>query len=182
MSSEINLQDTMRQVGTHDDWKYVESMSEIQARAMTSLWVRGASYMEIADEWQVSTAVARLAVERTLASSLDDSEDRSKQRMRLVMQYDAMLKAILPRAMKKNKEQLGFARLALQIDVQKSKLLGLDAPSEVNLNIASPQEIQEWAAQVLALKGAQMPVEGDPFMLTQNPDTGVYEEEVDDDA
>ncbi len=179
---ELSVRALSRQIGTQEDWRYVESMSEIQARAMTSLWVRGATYLDIADEWEVTPAIARLAVERTLASSLDDSEDRSKQRTRLVMQYDAMLKEILPRAMKHGKDQLGFARLALQIDIQKAKLLGLDAPTEVNLNVASPEEIQEWASQVIALKGASMPQEGDPFEMTQNPDTGVYEAEESDEA
>jgi hypothetical protein len=172
---EIDLQSAITQVGTKDDWRYVESMPEIQARAMTALWVRGATYPEIAEEWDCSTAAARLAVERTLADSLDDSEDRTKQRMRLVMQYDALLKELLPRALKKGREQQGFARLVLQIDMQKSKLLGLDAATEVNVNIASAQEIQDWANQVLALKGLAMPEEGDPFVLEQNPETGTYE-------
>ena len=172
---EIDLKDAMKQVGTPADWRYVESMSEVQARAMTALWVRGASYGDIADEWECSTAAARLAVERVLADSLDDSEDRTKQRMRLVMQYDALLRELLPRALKKNKEQVSFARLVLQIDLQKSKLLGLDAATEVNVNIASAQEIQDWANQVLALKGVAMPEEGDPFVLEENPETGTYE-------
>ena len=172
---EIDLQAAIQQVGTRADWRYVESMSEVQARAMTALWVRGASYPEIAEEWDCTTAVARLAVERTLSDSLDDSEDRTKQRMRLVMQYDALLKELLPRALKKGKEQQGFARLVLQIDLQKSRLLGLDAATEVNVNIASAQEIQEWANQVLALKGIAMPKEGDPFVLEENPETGTYE-------
>lgn len=172
---EIDLNEVAKQVGTRADWRYVESMSEVQARAMTALWVRGASYPEIAEEWDCSTAAARLAIERVLSDSLDDSEDRSKQRMRLVMQYDALLKELLPRALKKGREQQGFARLVLQIDMQKSKLLGLDAATEINVNMASPQEIQEWANQILALKGLSMPEEGDPFVLEQNPETGTFE-------
>lgn len=172
---EIDLRSAIKQVGTHQDWAYVESMSEVQARAMTALWVRGATYPDIADEWGVTTAVARLAVERTLADSLDDSEDRTKQRMRLVMQYDMLLKEVLPKALHKGKEQQGWARLALQIDIQKSKLLGLDAATEINVNVASAQEIQDWANQVLALTGNEMPKEGDPFVLEENPETGTYE-------
>jgi hypothetical protein len=172
---EIDLRSAIKQVGTAADYRYVESMSEVQARAMTALWVRGASYPEIGDEWQVTPAVARLAVERVLADSLDDSEDRTKQRMRLVMQYDTLLRALLPRALKKGKEQQGFARLVLQIDHQKSKLLGLDAATEVNINMPDSREIQEWANQILALKGIAMPEEGDPFVLEENPETGTYE-------
>lgn len=167
--------DALAKVGTPADWKYVDSMAEIQARAMTALWVRGASYAEIADQWECTTAAARLAVERTLSDSLDDNEDRSKQRQRLVMQYDAMLKEYMPLALKKSRNAHSYARLVLQIATQKSKLLGLDAPVEVNVNMPSSNELMSWASEVLAMKGVEMPVEGDPFALEQNPDTGVYE-------
>lgn len=175
MSQIVRIEDAIAKVGTPQDWKYVESLSEVQARAMTALWVRGASYPEIADEWECSTAAARLAVERTLSDSLDDSEDRSKQRMRMVMQYDAMLKEFLPMALKKTKAQSQFARLVLQIQAQKSKLLGLDAAVEVNVNMPTDQEMTIWAEQILSMKGMTLPEEGDPFALEQNPSTGVYE-------
>ena len=163
MSKELSLSDAISRVGTMQDWAYVESMAETQARAMTALWVRGADYQEIADEWGVSTAIARLAVERTLSDSLDDSEDRTKQRMRLVRQYDALTKELMPRALKRGKEQHGYARLVLQIAQQKSRLLGLDAPVEVNVNMPTDQELTSWAESVLELKGLSMPQEGDPF-------------------
>lgn len=173
--TEISLSEAIAKVGTPADWRYIESMSEVQARAMTALWVRGATYPEIADEWGVTTAVARLAVERALSDSLDDSEDRTKQRMRLVMQYDALTRELMPRALKKGRDQQGFARLVLQIAQQKSRLLGLDAATEVNINMPNQREIQDWANQILALKGVGLPEEGDPFVLEANPETGVYE-------
>lgn len=175
MTKDMSLRQAIDKVGTPEDWRYVESMSEVQARAMTALWVHGADYYQIADQWECTPAVARLAVERVLSDSLDDSEDRSKQRQRLVMQYDTLLRELLPKALKKGKDQLGFSRLVLQINQQKSRLLGLDAAAEVNVNIASQEEITEWAQQILALKGAGLPEEGDPFTLEQNPDTGVFE-------
>lgn len=175
-SKEVSLHDAIARVGTPQDWRYVESMPEVQARAMTALWVRGADYPSIADEWNCTTAVARLAVERTLADSLDDSEDRSKQRTRLVMQYDALMRELMPLAMKKNRDQLGFARLVLQIAQQKARLLGLDAPTEVNVNMPNQAELLGWAQEVLAMKGMELPEEGDPFIeLEENPDTGVFE-------
>lgn len=172
----VELREAIAKVGTPQDWEYVESMSEVQARAMTALWVMGAQYVDIADQWQCSVAAARLAVERTLADSLDDSEDRSKQRTRLVMQYDLLLKEYMPLALKKGRDQQGFGRLVMQIALQKSKLLGLDAPMEVQVNMPTSQEMLEWAQSVLALKGAALPQEGDPFLeLEQNPETGVFE-------
>jgi hypothetical protein len=172
----VELQSAITRVGTPQDWKYVESMSEVQARAMTSMWVLGADYVDIADKWECSIAAARLAVERTLADSLDDTEDRSKQRRRLVMQYDALLREYMPLALKKGRDQQGFGRLVMQIALQKSKLLGLDAPMEVNVNMPTSQEMLDWAGQVLALKGMGLPEEGDPFLeLEENPETGVYE-------
>lgn len=173
---EVSLQQAIARVGTPQDWRYVESMSEVQARAMTALWVRGAQYTEIAEEWECTTAAARLAVERTLADSLDDSEDRSKQRLRLVMQYDALMKEFLPRALRRGKDQQGFGRLVLQIATQKSKLLGLDAATEVNVNMPNQKELLGWAQEVLAIKGMELPEEGDPFIeLEENPETGVFE-------
>jgi hypothetical protein len=171
----IAIQEAIARVGTEQDWKYVESMSEVQARAMTALWVRGASYPEIADEWDCTTASARLAIERTLADSLDDSEDRSKQRLRLAMQYDALMRQVMPGALKKGRDQQGYVRLALQIAQQKSRLLGLDAPMEITVTMPTDQELTAWADQVLSLKGLAVPEEGDPFEMKQNPETGVYE-------
>jgi hypothetical protein len=172
----VELQNAIARVGTPQDWKYVESMSEVQARAMTALWVMGAQYPEIAEQWDCSVAAARLAVERTLADSLDDSEDRSKQRTRLVMQYDLLLREYMPKALKKGRDQQGFGRLVMQIAMQKSKLLGLDAPMEVQVNMPTSQEMLDWAQSVLAMKGMALPQEGDPFLeLEENPDTGVYE-------
>lgn len=175
MSKIIAVQEAIARVGTAQDWKYVESMSEVQARAMTALWIRGANYPEIADEWNCTTAAARLAVERTLSDSLDDSEDRSKQRLRLAMQYDALMREVMPGALKHNRNQQMYIRLALQIAQQKSKLLGLDAPMEITVTMPTDQELTAWADQVLSLKGLAVPEEGDPFDLTENPETGVFE-------
>lgn len=175
MSEEISLRAVQARVGNVQDWAFVESMSEIQARAMTAAWVHGADYYQIADQWEVTPAIARLAVERVLSDSLDDSEDRTKQRMRLVMQYDLLLRELLPRAIKKGKDQQGFARLVLQINQQKTRLMGLEAPQEINVNVATQAEITEWANQILAIKGTALPEEGDPFALEENPETGVYE-------
>jgi hypothetical protein len=176
VSRRLGLEGIQRQIGTEADQAYVESMSEVQARAMTALWVRGASYGEIADEWQTTTAAARLAVERTLAESLDDNEDREKQRERLGMQLDLFMKAVMPKATDTNHpEQAVFIRLGLLVAERKAKLWSLDAPTQIALTMPSDDELQTWVATVLTANGHDMPEEGDPFALEENPDTGVYE-------
>lgn len=165
-----------RRIGTDGDIAYVNSMPEVQARAMTALWVRGASYVDIADEWQVTPAAARLAVERTLAESLDDNDDREKHRERLGLQLDQFMKAIMPKALdQKHAEQAQFIRLGLLVAERKAKLWSLDAPTQIALTMPTDDELQTWVASVLAVNGQVMPEEGDPFMLEENPETGVFE-------
>jgi hypothetical protein len=176
MTRRLGLEGIQRQIGTEADLAYVESMSEVQARAMTALWVRGASYGEIADEWETSTAAARLAVERTLAESLDDTEDRDKQRDRLGLQLDAFMKAVMPKAMDpKAKDQAVYIRLGLLVAERKAKLWNLDAPSQVFLHMPTDDDLQKWMGVVLAAGGTAIPEEGDPFELEENPETGVFE-------
>jgi hypothetical protein len=165
-----------RRIGTQADMEYVNSMSDVQARAMTALWVRGASYGEIADEWETSIAAARLAVERTLAESLEDNENRDKQRERLGMQLNSFMKAVMPRALNpKDKDQAMFIRLGLLVAERTAKLWNLDAPTQVMLHMPSDDDLEKWVGAVLVAQGAVLPEEGDPFSLEQNPDTGVFE-------
>jgi hypothetical protein len=172
----LGLEGIQNQIGTAADQAYVNSMSDVQARAMTALWVRGASYGEIADEWQTTTAAARLAVERTLSESLEDNENREKQRERLGMQLDAFMKAVMPKALDpKSKEQAMFIRLGLLVAERKAKLWNLDAPSQVFLHMPTDDDLQKWMGVVLNASGQSIPEEGDPFELEENPDTGVFE-------
>lgn len=165
-----------RRIGTEADIRYVESMSDVQAQAMTVLWVHGASYGEISDEWGCTIAVARLAVERTLADSLEDNENREKQRERLGMQLNSFMKAVMPRALNpKDKDQALFIRLGLLVAERTAKLWNLDAPTQVQLHMPSDDDLEKWVGVVLAAQGAVLPEEGDPFDLEQNPDTGVFE-------
>lgn len=176
MTSDASIERITRRVGTDADLAYVNSMSDVQARAMTALWVHGASYGEIADEWECSVAAARLAVERTLAESLEDNENRDKQRERLGMQLDQFMKAVMPRALKANDpDQAAFIRLGLLVAERKAKLWNLDAPSQVVLHMPTDDDLQKWVGSVLTQGGQVMPVEGDPFALEENPDTGVWE-------
>lgn len=172
----LGLEGIQNSIGTPGDIAYVQSMPDVQARAMTALWVRGASYTEIADEWGITTAAARLAVERTLSDSLDDSDNREIQRERLGLQLDAFMKAVMPKALDpKSKDQATYIRLGLLVAERKAKLWNLDAPSQVFLHIPSDDDLQKWMGAVLQAQGQEMPEEGDPFELEENPETGVYE-------
>lgn len=143
---------------------------------MTKAWTMGASYMEIADEWNTTTAVARLAVERTLADSLDDFEDRSKQRNRMNMWLNAAMKSVSPRALDpKDKQQANFLRLGLEISTRIATLNGLNAPQEHIIHAPSGDELQQFVDAVARLNGVIPPVEGDPFELVEIEE-GVWEE------
>jgi hypothetical protein len=170
------LKRATRQVGTAADYKYAESMAEVQARAMTAAWSKGATYAEIAEEWQVTPAIARIAVERALADSLDDFEDRAKQRTRLNLHLNSLMKAVTDRALdKKDREQPAYVRLALLINERYAKLNGLDAPTEHILHTPDADELDQWVAAVVKLNGGDVPEEGDPFDLEENEETGVWE-------
>lgn len=174
-----DLRAITRRIGGELDYRYVESLPETQTRAMTKAWTMGASYMEIADEWNTTTAVARLAVERTLADSLDDFEDRAKQRNRLNMWLNAAMKAVSPRALDpKDKQQANYLRLGLEVSARIAGLNGLNAPQEHIIHAPSGDELQQFVDAVARLNGVIPPVEGDPFELVEVD--GVWEEEKDD--
>lgn len=165
-----------RQVGGELDYKYVESLPETQTRAMTKAWTKGASYSEIADEWNTTTAVARLAVERSLADSLDDFEDRTKQRNRLNMWLNAAMKSISEKALDpKAKNQAIYLRLGLDVGARIASLNGLNAPQEHVIHAPTGDELQQFVDAVARLNGVIPPVEGDPFELVEGDD-GVWEQ------
>jgi hypothetical protein len=175
----IGVRSLAKRIGTRADIRAAETMSEVMARAMLSLWVRGANYQEIADEFGVNVPVARMAIERVLADSLDDNEDKTKQRARIALQLDAYLRSIIDRALDSDDpEQVGRLRLALQITDRKARLLGLDAPINVQFGLPQKDELDQWVAAVAMINGTMPPVEGDPFAdvveLTEDPDTGEY--------
>ena len=173
---EISLNGMEKRIGTPEDLAYVNSMPEVTARAMTTLWVKGATYGEISDEWGCTPAAARLAVERTLAESLDDNDDREKQRTRLGFQLDSFMKAVMPKALdEKSPDQAAFIRLGLLVAERKAKLYNLDAPAQVFLHMPTDDDLQKWVGAVLHQGGQELPEEGDPFELEENPETGVYE-------
>jgi hypothetical protein len=175
---DLNLRRVRKQIGTHKDIRDAETMSEVMARGMVALWVRGANYSDLADEFGVSVPTARMAVERVLADSLDDNEDKAKQRHRVALQLDAFLRSVVDRALDKtDDQQLAYLRAAMMVVDRKSRLLGLDAPINVQLGLPTKDELDQWVAAVAHFNGTAMPIEGDPFEeieLEQDPETGEW--------
>lgn len=175
---DIGIRRIQKRIGSNKDVRDAETMSEVMARAMVALWTRGANYADIADEFGVSIATARMSVERVLADSYDDTEDKTKQRHRVSLQLDAFLRAVVDRALdKSDDQQLSYLRAAMQVVDRKARLLGLDAPINVQLGLPSKDELDQWIAAVAGFNGTAMPVEGDPFSeieMEQDPETGEW--------
>jgi len=180
LPEDLSIRRIQKRIGTNKDVRDAETMSEVMARGIVALWTRGANYPEIADEFGISVATARMAVERVLADSLDDNEDKTKQRQRVALQLDAFLRSVVDRALdKEDDQQLAYLRAAMQVVDRKARLLGLDAPINVQLGLPSKDELDQWVAAVAAFNGATMPIEGDPFeelTMEQDPDTGEWRE------
>ena len=176
---DIGIRRIQKRIGTNKDVRDAETMSEVMARGIVSLWTRGANYTEIADEFGISIATARMAVERVLADSWDDNEDKTKQRQRVSLQLDAMLRSVVDKALDPEEEQqLAYHRALLQVIDRKARLLGLDAPINVQLGLPSKDELDQWVQAVAAYNGTDAPIEGDPFdevTLEENPETGTWE-------
>lgn len=175
---DLNLRRVQKQVGTRKDVIAAETMADVMARGIAALWVRGANYPEIADEFGISVPTARMAVERVLSDSLDDNEDKTKQRHRVSLQLDAFLRSVVDRALdNKDDQQLAYLRAAMQVVDRKARLLGLDAPVNIQLGLPSKDELDQWVAAVALFNGTAPPVEGDPFEdieLHQDPETGEW--------
>jgi hypothetical protein len=176
--ADLSVRRIQKRVGTAKDLRDAETMSEVMARGIMALWTRGANYPDIADEFGVSVATARMAVERVLADSLDDSEDKTKQRQRVSLQLDAFLRSVVDRALDpKDDQQLAYLRAAMLVVDRKSRLLGLDAPINVQLGLPSKDDLDQWVAAVAMFNGTTPPVEGDPFEdieLHEDPESGEW--------
>ena len=176
--ADLSIHRVQKRIGTSKDVRDAETMSEVMARGILALWTRGANYPEIADEFGVSIPTARMAVERVLSDSLDDTEDKTKQRQRVSLQLDAFLRSVVDRALdKQDDQQLAFLRAAMMVVDRKARLLGLDAPINVQLGLPSKDELDQWVAAVALFNGTAPPIEGDPFEdieMTQDPETGEW--------
>lgn len=151
--------------GSAEDIATVEKMSNDTVRASLALWTAGATYADIAARFNFrSPTVAALAIERALADSVDDTSDKTKLRRRMSLTLDRLMRAVMPKAIDpENPEQLPAVRTALTIVERYSKLNGLDAPVQVDVNMPDNDKFLTFIE--LAAKGAGMdiPEEADVF-------------------
>lgn len=149
--------------GSAEDAKTVEGMSNDTVRASLALWTAGATYADIAAQFKFRTpAVAALAIERALSESVDDTTDRSKLRRRMSLTLDRLLRAVMPKAINaENPEQLPAVRVALTVVERYARLNGLDAPIDVNVNVADDDKFNRLVELAARGMGMPIPVEAD---------------------
>ena len=178
LPEDLSIRRVQKRIGTQADVTAAETMAEVMARGIAALWVRGANYPEIADEFGISVPTARMAVERILSDSLDDNEDKTKQRHRVSLQLDAFLRSVVDRALDPaDDQQLPYLRAAMMVVDRKARLLGLDAPVNIQLGLPSKDDLDQWVAAVALFNGTVPPVEGDPFEeieMEQDPESGEW--------
>lgn len=165
--------------GSSKDMELVDAMSNNTIRAALSLWTAGANYADIAAQFNFRTpALAQMAIERALAESVDDTTDRTKLRRRMSLTLDRLLRSVMPKAINPdNEEQLPAVRVALTIVERYSRLNGLDAPTQIEINGPDSEQFQMFVQAAARGMGLDIPEEADIFS-----DEYVYAEVVDDDG
>jgi len=163
--------------GSGEDLLIVNEMGMDTVRAALALWIHGASYGDIATKLKFGKPVlAQMAIERALAEQVDDHTDRTKLRRRLTLTLDSLQRAILRKALDPdNPEQLAAARVSLTIIERYSRLNGLDAPLQVDVNMPKDAEFQSFIAAAARGMGLEVPVEAEIF-----DDEYMYAEVVED--
>lgn len=149
-------------------------VSKTSAAAAVSMRLSGAPYTEIADVLEyASAAQARWVVEKQLAGAYDTADRESLFRI-TAARHERLLATIAPKAltddvqgtneygepifdsdgkpvMVRNKEQIPYARLMLDVMARQAKLHGIDAPTQVQITPAA----EEFNAVLALLKASQ---------------------------
>lgn len=151
--------------GSSEDMVTVEQMSNDTVRASLALWTAGATYGDIAAQFRFrSPAVAAMAIERALSESVDDTQDRTKLRRRMSLTLDRLLRAVMPKAIDSNNpEQLPAVRTALTVVERYSRLNGLDAPTQLDVNVVGDEKFQTLVELAARGMGMTIPEEADIF-------------------
>ena len=151
--------------GSAEDMATVEGLSNERIRASLALWTAGATYGDIAAQFGFRTPnVAAMAIERALAETVDDTQDRTKLRRRMSLTLDRLLRAVMPKAINaENPEQLPAVRVALTVVERYSKLNGLDAPLQVDVNMVDDEKFAMLIQNAARGMGLPVPVEADIF-------------------
>lgn len=147
-----------------------ETMAMRQVEAAVALKLTGATYPQIAEALDMdSPGIARRAVERGLAQTIDETTDLKGMRALVSRQIDALLRSVWDRATDANDpEHLSYTRAALALVDRKSKLHGLDAPV-VHLVNPNQNELEQWVESMAHEMGINPVEEGDIFVLEEGP-------------
>lgn len=151
--------------GSPEDVATVEQMGHDTIRAALALWTAGATYGDIAAQLKFrSPQVAQIAIERALSEQVDDHADRTKQRRKVSLTLERMMRSIMPKAVNPDHpEQLAAVRTTVSILDRYSKLNGLDAPIQVDVNMPDNDQFQRFIQLAAVGAGLAVPEEGDPF-------------------
>lgn len=101
------------------------------------------------------------AVEHALANSID-AGDKKRQRQFMNEQLNRMVRAIRTKALDPNHpDQISALRTLTAILDRKSKLNGLDEPTQVAVTTPSDAKLREWAASMIERTEGSLPQEAD---------------------
>ena len=122
-----------------------------QGMAALALRLAGASYSEVAEALAMPDLnAARAAIEAELGNMVDDHDKvvlRAEEEARL----GRLLRAFWPKATDTDSpEQLQAGKMCLDIIRARTKLLGLDAPTEVAVYTPTTTEIDQWVHSLTA--------------------------------
>lgn len=134
--------------------------SQTTAQAALSLKLSGASYTQIAQMLDYSSAYrARSAVERVLASAADSAEDRDMMRELTKRRLDRLLQSVMGKAVDtSDPEHLAYNARALAIIDRSAKMYGLDAPTQVQIT-PTHEKVQEYLQKFTEVVGADKDAE-----------------------
>jgi methylase of polypeptide subunit release factors len=143
--------------------KHLDVTDRVQRQdAAVAMKIAGAAYSEIAKAMDYRSADdARLAVERALASSVNDT-DRERLRFLEARRLERLLRSLWRKATDEaDPEQLPAIRTALALIDRHARLYGLDAPTEMVVYTPSRLEIERFVASVSETMNRELPTEAD---------------------
>lgn len=150
--------------GTRRELEEVERGGWMRREAMLKAWAAGYSFAEIADRFEFSSpAVARQAIEYSLASA-DVVMDRDAERSRFAKSLLSHHRTAMEKTQESEsaEEQIAWMKMDVVVIDRISKLLGLDAPTQV---IVTPgvAEFERMVSAVAQNAGEEIVVEADPM-------------------
>lgn len=163
-ASRKHLQLVRDEIGTVVTNKAVDEETTVTRReAMLKAWASGWTFGEIAERWGYdSPAFARAAIERALADA-DIVMDRPAERARFTASLLGHHKEAAARAADpEDPEQMAWMRMDIIVIDRLSKLLGLDAPTQVVITPGA-EEFEVLTTALAVASGAVVPVEADPM-------------------